>query len=144
MLDLPSECDSVRVSKGGIMTKYAHEFSQEGGKWLGSLRTRVQTMFIRGNGEDIIWGSDEEIKPNPTIKQIEELGAYAVAGYHNEIVVPMLEELRVVRESLRDTYDHSLDEPERLELEKKINRLSMMIDNKPEWVLRVESGKTPT
>jgi predicted urease superfamily metal-dependent hydrolase len=81
--------------------KTSFQFLKEGGRWIGSLRTRVQTMFIRGNGESITWGSDEEIRPCPTMKELEELGAYAVVGYHNEKVEPMIELLKEVRERLR-------------------------------------------
>ena len=74
----------------------AHQILWKGGEWLGSLRTRVQTMFICGNGEDITWGSSEKLQPEPTMAQIEELGAHAVAGYHRQAVEPLLERLRYI------------------------------------------------
>lgn len=95
-------------------------------------------MFICGNGETIYWGSNEEVEPHPTMKQIEELGAYAVKGYHDEVVKPMLEELCEFRRLLRRySYDgKDLGEIGDDVIQKKIQRLSMMIDNKPEWLLR--------
>ena len=121
------------------MRKYAQDFLQKGGGWLGSLRERFKTMFICGNGETIYWGSDQEVKPNPTMKQIEELGAYAVSGYHGEVVEPMLEQLREYRELLRKVIqDNHIEMVLTQEVEKKVQRLSIMIDNQPEWVLQTK------
>jgi hypothetical protein len=97
-------------------------------------------MFICGNGETIHWGSNEEVKPCPTMKQIEVLGSYAVAGYHNEVVEPMLEQLREYRELLRKVIrDNHIEMVLTPEVEKKVQCLSMMIDNTPEWVLDLEA-----
>lgn len=69
--------------------KYYHEVLKEGGSWLGSLRTAVQSMFI--NGSDVIWSGTEELRSTSkiNIQHIQELGAHAVAGYHNEVVIPL-------------------------------------------------------
>lgn len=104
------------------------------------MRSRFQSMFICGNGETIHWGSNEEVKPNPTIKQIEELGSYAVAGYHNEVVEPMLEQLREYRELLRRAVqDKVITISFTPDVEKSIQQLSMMIDNTPEWILQLKN-----
>ena len=113
--------------------KYSHNFLKEGGGWLGALRTRIQTMFICGNGEDITWGSDQEIKPVPTMKQIEELGAEAVAGYYNEKVEKLYDVMKNARAVLRGQLLVCRSDDKET-IEKIINELSMKIEGQPEWL----------
>jgi len=89
---------------------YAHEIMRRGGKWLGRLRSRVQTMCICGNGETVIWGSNEELRPAPTMAQVEEIGAYAVCGYHDEIVEPLIERWRYIILEASNNPDMTLED----------------------------------
>ena len=57
---------------------------REGGPWLAAVRNRIQTMFR--NGETVAWGSGEVPDPHPTVRQMEELAAHAVAADRNERV----------------------------------------------------------
>ena len=116
---------------------YAHEFMNKGGNWLGRLRERVQTMFR--NGDMIHWGSDEQVSHTPSIRELEELGSYAVAGYHNEKVKPLLE-------LLEKSYDiiKCLEEDEKLktsifiqtneDIEHLLNRICYELYNKPRFL----------
>lgn len=51
---------------------------KEGGAWIGALRTAVQ--WRGGNGDSVIWGSDEIIAPALSIGDLEKLAAEAVAA----------------------------------------------------------------
>jgi hypothetical protein len=53
------------------------------------------------NGESVTWGSNDELRPTATIRHVEELGSVAVAGYHNECVVPLMGLLRDAEVVLR-------------------------------------------
>jgi len=55
-----------------------------GGEWLGAARGYIQQRKCFGNGETITWGSNEEIRPPMTMKQVEELAAEAVAAALND------------------------------------------------------------
>ena len=113
--------------------KYSLDFLHEGGRWLGNLRSRIQTMFI--NGEQVIWGSDDKVSHIPTVKEIEELGSCAVAGYHSEVVEPMLETMKDARAVLRGQLKVCRADDKEV-LKDCINKLSKRIDNKPEWILQ--------
>jgi hypothetical protein len=54
------------------------ELLKEGGPWLSAARTWLQWNKI--NGSDVIWGSDDAIKPTMTVRDCEELAAAAVAA----------------------------------------------------------------
>ena len=63
------------------MTYYAAEVLKKGGAWLGALHSRVQTMF--GNGYTVTWSSTDELVPVAKVRDVEELGAIAVAADRN-------------------------------------------------------------
>lgn len=63
-------------------------------KWISAFRSRIQTMFICGNGETVSWGSNDVIKPTATICQLEELASVAVAEYHNNVIEPVIKLLK--------------------------------------------------
>lgn len=111
--------------------KYRFEFMQTGGVWLGALRSLVQTMFICGNGETITWGSNEKVLPHPTMRQLEELGAEAVAAYHNKHVEPLEKLLNEVLQSM----DLSLE----IALKARIERA---LKKNPPWMSTEEKGTT--
>lgn len=52
----------------------SYEDLRHGSKWLGAARSWLQYhRHAPGNGESIIWGSDEEIKAPLTMKELEEI-----------------------------------------------------------------------
>lgn len=60
-----------------------------GGPWLGVVRSWVQwnkPNGAGGNGESIIWGSSEAIRPAITMKELEKVCAEAVAAHINSIL----------------------------------------------------------
>ncbi len=61
---------------------YAYEVEREGGPWLGALRTRIQSVFR--NGEHVTWGSNDVVSHAPTVKELEEMCAWAVAADRND------------------------------------------------------------
>lgn len=58
----------------------AHDL--HGGKWLGAAREWLQWNTI--NGDSVTWGSSEVLRPNMTVKMIEELAAHIAAAAINE------------------------------------------------------------
>lgn len=58
---------------------------QYGGTWLAAVRRYVQ--FKKFNGSTVIWGSDEELIPPTTIRQVEEIGRLAAVAGGNEILI---------------------------------------------------------
>jgi hypothetical protein len=54
------------------------ELLKEGGPWLGAARAWLQ--WNKHNGSDVIWGSEDTIKPTMTVRDCEELAAAAVAA----------------------------------------------------------------
>jgi hypothetical protein len=71
------------------MKTYLNFLAGDAHTWIKAFRSRIQTMFICGNGETICWGSGKVIKPTPTMAQLEELASVAVAEYHNNVVEPL-------------------------------------------------------
>lgn len=55
---------------------------KEGGSWLTEARSWIQ--FHCHNGNDVTWGSGEELKPPFKVRQIEELAACIAATVMNE------------------------------------------------------------
>lgn len=49
---------------------------REGGPWLGAARRWLKRRG--GNGERVIWGSDEEVLPHMTVRDVEEVASEAV------------------------------------------------------------------
>jgi len=108
------------------MNKYPHDFKREGGKWVGQLRTRVQTMFR--NGEEVGFDSNDKLEPQATIKDVTELGSYAVTGYHEEIVEPLIKLLTESYDLINAKMDKSPD------IDKLLDRIHYAIYNKPRWL----------
>ena len=111
---------------------YAHEFMKKGGSWLGSLRTRVQTMFR--NGDMIHWGSDEKVSHTPSIKELEELGSYAVAGYHREKVKPLIELLEKCEETIKELEGKSDSLEDTEKVYKLLNRICYELRGTPRFL----------
>lgn len=61
---------------------FQFEVLNEGGAWLGALRSRIQSKFI--NGDSVTWGSNELLRPQVTVRDLEELAAAAVAADRND------------------------------------------------------------
>ena len=55
---------------------------REGGDWLGAVRSMVQTQFH--NGDTVTWSSDDLLKPQASIRDIELLCAQAVVADRNK------------------------------------------------------------
>jgi len=53
-----------------------------GGEWLGAARSWLQRR--KHNGSHVTWGSNEELHPPMTVKEVEEIAAEAAAEAINE------------------------------------------------------------
>lgn len=53
-----------------------------GGEWLGAARTWMQETKI--NGSDVRWGSDQQLAPYVTVREIEELAERVATAAVNE------------------------------------------------------------
>lgn len=60
---------------------YARDLLRKGGAWLGAAHSWLQRHKL--NGERVIWGSGDELKPPMTVAQAEEICAEAVAADRN-------------------------------------------------------------
>jgi hypothetical protein len=74
----------------------------KGGYWIGLLRSKVQTMFR--NGEHVDWGSNDILEPHATIRNVEELGAYAASGIITEYITHQFRD-RYITEHLTVTFE---------------------------------------
>lgn len=54
----------------------------KGGEWLGAARDYIQREAL--NGDSISWGSDEVVKKQFTMREIEEFAAIVAAAALNE------------------------------------------------------------
>ena len=54
---------------------------REGGAWLGAVRSYIQRRFL--NGEEVKWGTHDELKPVATVKHFEEAAAEVAATERN-------------------------------------------------------------
>lgn len=62
--------------------KTPYDILAEGGKWLGALRVRIQSMCR--NGDTVTWSSDDVLVPHLTVAQVERLAATAVYADRKE------------------------------------------------------------
>ena len=81
------QVDKKTLSKMGLIHKddthhTTYSTYQEGGDWLGTIRERIKNLF--NNGDSVTWGSEDLLRPEPSIREIEELCAAAVATDRNE------------------------------------------------------------
>jgi len=58
----------------------AHDL--HGGKWLAAAREWLQWNTL--NGDSVTWGSSEALRPNITVKMVEEMAAHIAAAAINE------------------------------------------------------------
>lgn len=63
--------------------KTPYDILAEGGKWLGALRVRIQSMCR--NGDTVTWSSDDVLVPHLTVAQVERLAATAVYADRKEV-----------------------------------------------------------
>lgn len=61
-----------------VLSAAADLLLKEGGVWIGALHKAVQ--WRGGNGDRVVWGSDEIIAPALSIGDLEKLAAEAVAA----------------------------------------------------------------
>src|ERR1035437_1915027 len=54
-----------------------------GGKWLAEARCWMQR---KRNGDSVTWGSDEELRPFITVREVEDLASIVAAAAMNEQV----------------------------------------------------------
>ena len=73
------------------------EYTKGGGPWLGAARSWVQ--WNCKNGSDVTWGSNEELVPPLTIRQVEELAARVT-----DADIPEMDKLKKELETLRKKY----------------------------------------
>lgn len=59
---------------------FAHELSRQGGSWLGTARTWLQSNVM--NGDRVTWGSGEIL--HMTVAQFEEAAAHIAAAAIND------------------------------------------------------------
>lgn len=59
---------------------FAHELSREGGSWLGTARSWLQSHV--NNGDQVRWGSAEPI--TMTVQQFEDCAAFIAASAIND------------------------------------------------------------
>ena len=57
------------------------QLMERGGAWLKAARMWIQWHCT--NGESVIWGSNTELKPNLTVRDIEDLAAEVAAAVIN-------------------------------------------------------------
>jgi hypothetical protein len=62
------------------------ELLRRGGEWLGAARAWLQRR--KHNGSDVTWGSDEELRPSMTAREVEELAAEVAATLWTEGAPP--------------------------------------------------------
>ena len=65
------------------MQYFSLDVLRQGGKWLGMARSWVQSHKL--NGDKVTWGSNDVLNPPMTIREVEEVCAYAVASVMNNI-----------------------------------------------------------
>lgn len=56
----------------------AFEMLRRGGDWLGRARAWMQNH--KHNGSRVTWGSQEELVPPVTVREVEEIAAYSAAA----------------------------------------------------------------
>lgn len=66
---------------------YPSDLERKGGDWLGAARSWIQQNRI--NGSTVTWGSPQQVRPNMTVKDIEDLAAHVAAATMNAIFAEM-------------------------------------------------------
>lgn len=57
---------------------HGQEVLKQGGEWLGEARAWLQCHKL--NGERVTWGSQEELQPAMTVRDVETVAAFAAAA----------------------------------------------------------------
>ena len=86
--------DAKNIERNNLQTS---EYTKGGGPWLGAARSWVQ--WNCKNGSDVTWGSNEELVPPLTIRQVEELAARVT-----DAAIPEMDKLKKELETLRKKY----------------------------------------
>jgi hypothetical protein len=60
----------------------ACDLLRRGGEWLGATRRWIQSRCL--NGAQVTWGSNDELRPTMTARDIEEVAAHAAAAAYND------------------------------------------------------------
>lgn len=103
----------------------ATQLRRQGGKWLGALRTRIQTMFQ--NGETVTWGSHDIPRPEPSVQDLEELGSIAAAAAFDEVE----DDLREVRRAADRALDAYANKKNTAEIMWELRRLRDSLPDAP-------------
>ena len=74
--------EAVTPSPERLGSLMAHDLMKRGGKWLCAARSWMQ--WHKHNGSDVTWGSQQELRPAMTVKDVEELAAHVAAEVMNE------------------------------------------------------------
>lgn len=103
-----------------------YDVLNRGGKWLGAVRSYMQSRFR--NGDQVTWGSQQILEGAPlVVKDVEEIGARAVAAYINESeetidsIVRQLKNIVIVghrNDSIAFDISRVIDRLEKLKLQK--------------------------
>lgn len=64
---------------------YGEELLRKGGEWLGEARAWLQRHKL--NGSRVTWGSQDELQPPMTVRDVEEVAAYAAAAERNRAIL---------------------------------------------------------
>lgn len=110
-----------------MKTVYGFDVRSKGGSWLSATRTWIQQHCY--NGSDVTWGSAEILKPQMSVKAVEEIGAEAAAAVmtENGILTPNFTP-KERWESLREGILKNI---------KMIDRDTPWRENEPKWWLEM-------
>ena len=123
------------------------EMMKTGGKWLGTARTWLQ--WNKRNGDSVTWGSDQELIPPFTVKDVEELASTVASEVHNENLDKLeklekrIEKLEEEKEDIFGVYwqmlqeiegnaDNALDKHLATQAYDLLNRIGLS-EHRPRW-----------
>ena len=73
----------MKIPEPGTYTDAATLMRSGGGKWLGAARRWLQ--WHKHNGDSVTWGSEQELTPAMTVREVEDLAATVAAAVLNEL-----------------------------------------------------------
>ena len=59
------------------------DYLKDGGLWIKTVRQWIQVKYQ--NGERVTWGSYDELRPCPTVADMEEIGAKVACAVEEEL-----------------------------------------------------------
>lgn len=76
------EANQTDARNSGSLDAVVRAHDLHGGKWLGAAREWLQWNTL--NGDSVKWGSSDVLRPNMTVKMVEEMAAHIAAAAINE------------------------------------------------------------